>query len=158
MNIFSDITPILNERKKHTMIANRDGVDFETAEWCIPETPGKGLKIGDQFIKTDPVYESLKNNFDMKERCFQTTTMLYSTSIITDTTKQELYDLLFRYPISMTNDQGIISLYFTQIKPCWEQLRRKDDNIYYYDLVRCVNAPYIMVKYMGNGCINVGYE
>jgi hypothetical protein len=158
IQIFSDITPILEERTKNTLLANRDGVDGETAAWCIPETPNEGLKIGDQFIKTDPLYEELKVQYNMKLPYFQTTVMLYDTSIITENTKSDLYELLLKYPISVTNDQGIIALYFTQEKPHWKQLRRKNEDTYYYDYVRCAFANYIMVKSMDTNFLHIGYR
>ena len=37
--------------------------------------------------------------------------MLYDTNIITDDTYNNLLNLLMEYPISRTNDQGIIALY-----------------------------------------------
>ena len=156
MIIMSDITPILNEKKKNILLANRDGVDNETSDEM--ETPGEGLKIGDQFVKFEPFYSKLKNNFNMKEKCFQTTFMLYDTNIIENDTKDKLFKLLFEYPISKTNDQGIISLYFTQIKPSWEQIRRKNKDIYFYDYVRCVDEKYIMIKFDGNAYLNIGYN
>lgn len=42
MNIYNDINPILNERKENTLLANRDGHDFETIYG--------GLTLRDQFI------------------------------------------------------------------------------------------------------------
>jgi len=158
MIIMSDILPILNEKKRNTLLANRDGVDNETATTCIPETPGKGLKIGDQFVKTERLFELLKTNYNMKAEYFQTTCMLYDTNIIEDNTVSNLFDLLFEYPISVTNDQGIIALYFTQIKPVWQQLRRKNEDIYFYDYVRCVDEKYIMIKFDGNAYLNIGYN
>jgi hypothetical protein len=158
MHIFSDITPILNDRQKNKMVANRDGVDNETAAWTVPETPNEGLKIGDQFIKTDPVYEMFKLNYNTKAPYFQTTVMLFDTDIIDESTVSELYKLLFTYPISLTNDQGIISLYFTQEKPCWVQMRRKNENTYFYDYVRCVFKNYIMLKSMDSNFIHIGYN
>jgi len=158
VHIYSDISPILNERCKNSLLANRDGLDFETAAWCIPETPGEGLKIGDQFVKTNPIYESFKTTYDTKAPYFQTTIMLYDTNIITESTVKDLHDLLFSYPICITNDQGFIALYFTQLQPCWQQLRRRNETTYFYDYVRCVDHNYIMVKSTGNQYIKNGYK
>lgn len=158
MHIFSDIGPIIDERKPDKLIANRDGVDNETAAFCVPETPGEGLKIGDQFVKTEPGFTILRTNYNIKLPYFQTTMMIYDTNIINENTKSELYRLLFTYPFSITNDQAIIALYFTQEKPCWEQIRRKKGDLYYYDYVRCVNNRYIMVKSMDSNYMHIGYN
>jgi hypothetical protein len=157
VHIFSDVSPILNEKQQHTILANRDGLDGETAAWCVPETPGQGLKLGDQFTKTDPIYDRLSKQYNMKLPYFQSTVMLYHTEIITERTVSDLYDLLFTYPICITNDQAIIGLYFTQVKPSWVQLRRKNDETYFYDYVRCINEDYIMLKSLSGNFVNVGY-
>ena len=158
MTIYSDISPILNEKLANKLLANRDGVDNENAGWCVPITPGLGLKLGDQFTKTELLYKELEKNYILNKSYFQTTLMLFDTSIINNETFNNLYSLLQKYPISITNDQGIIALYFTQIKPCWEQLRRKNNTIYFYDYVRCINSKYIMVKNTSNNWLNVGYN
>jgi hypothetical protein len=157
IKFFSDITPILNEKEKNIIFANRDGIDKETAGWCIAETPNEGLKIGDQFVKTTPIYDVLKSNYNMRLPYFQTTVMLYDTNIIAEETKNDLYNLLFQYPICVTNDQPIVALYFTQIKPCWKQLRRKNEDTYFYDYVRCVDDKYIMLKSTDNRYLSIGY-
>jgi hypothetical protein len=157
MHIFSDVNPIIHERQRYSLVANRDGLDGETATFCIPETPGKGLKIGDQFIKSESKYADLQLHYNAKSPYFQTTMMIYDTSIINENTMSDLYRLLFYYPISITNDQGIIALYFTQDKPCWKQLTRKKNGYYYYDYVRCVNDKYIMIKSMDPSFMKVGY-
>lgn len=157
LSIFDNINPILNEKKQNTILANRDGVDNETCN-NNPVTPGKGLKIGDQFVKTTNIYNNLKSKFVMELPYFQTTVLLYDTNIINNNTFNDIYNLLLSYPISITNDQGIIALYFTQIKPCWEQLRRKNDTIYFYDYVRCIDDKYIMVKNTSNNWLHIGYN
>lgn len=85
--------------------------------------------------------------------------MLYDTNIINDNTFTDIYNLLLKYPISITNDQGIIALYFTQIYPCWQQIQRKiNDDLYTYDYVRCIEKKYIMVKSDSNKWLNTGYN
>ena len=159
MTINSDVNIILEQREKNKLIANRDGVDNEDGpKYMEPLTPGKGLKIGDQFVKNESEYQLLKTEFDIYADYFQTTTMLYSTKLIHETTVGDLFNLLMKYPISITNDQGIISLYFTQIKPSWKQLKRIHDNKILYDYVRCVNKEYVMVKNISNNWIGVGYN
>tara|TARA_Y100000389_G_C17468150_1_gene527662 strand:- start:3317 stop:4132 length:816 start_codon:yes stop_codon:yes gene_type:complete len=157
LSIFDNINPILNEKKQNTILANRDGVDNETCN-NNPVTPGKGLKIGDQFVKTTDIYNNLKSKFVMNLPYFQTTLLLYDTKIIDNNTFNDINNLLLLYPISVTNDQGIIALYFTQVKPCWEQLRRKNDITYFYDYVRCVDEKYIMVKNTSNNWLHIDYN
>ena len=52
-----------------------------------------------------------------------------------------------RYPISITNDQGIIALYFTNIKPLFKQIKTHNEILYFYDyLSRNKNNKYIILK------------
>ena len=39
----------------------------------------------------------------------------------------------------------------------WKQLKRKNDDIYFYDAVRCVNKPYIMTKKDTGRYKHIGY-
>ncbi len=159
IHIYHDISEILKLRKPNTLIANRDGVDNENAGWCKPISPGNGLKLGDQFVKSHNIYNKLQTTYDISESYFQTTIMLYDTNIINDNTFTDIYNLLLKYPISTTNDQGIIALYFTQIYPCWQQIQRKINNdLYTYDYVRCIEKKYIMVKNDSNRWLNTGYN
>ena len=67
--------------------------------------------------------------------------------MIEEDTYDKLYNLAVEYPISKTNEQGIMALYFTCIKPCWTQLRIKNENTHFYDFYsRNRNNKYIMLK------------
>ena len=93
------------------------------------------------------LFNELNNKYDLNIDYFQTTIMLYDTSIIHDNLKQNIYNLSLQYPISFTNDQGIIALYFTNIDKKWEQIQIQDDIQYYYDYMKRSNdKPYIMHK------------
>ncbi len=136
ITIFSDITSILNEATPNILLAHSDA--YPTYEW----------KLSIQFDQTQTdIFNKLKSQFNLEIDYFQTTIMLYDTNIIEYDTFHKLYDLMLQYPISNTNDQGIISLYFTCIKPFYKQLRIKNDNIYFYDyLSRDHSFHYIMLK------------
>jgi hypothetical protein len=53
--------------------------------------------------------------------------MIYDTSIIQNDTTYRLIELMKKYPISRTNDQAIMNLYFLN----WKGLEGKN-NIYEY--------------------------
>lgn len=78
------------------------------------------------------VFQSLKSHYDLSQFYFQTTFMIYDTSIIQEDTFSSLVSLAEKFPISLTNDQAIIALYYTQVKPCWEQIPIGDEEEYYY--------------------------
>lgn len=73
--------------------------------------------------------------------------MLYDTKIIEDETYDELLKLTYEYPICRTNEQGIIALYFTNIKPFFKQIKTNDETTYFYDYLRRNDYNnYIMLK------------
>lgn len=136
ITIFSDITPILYERKPNTLLAHSDA--YPTYKW----------KLHDQFCKYNKEYFtklSCKYNLDIDY--FQTTIMLYDTKIIEEKTYRKLIQIANQFPISRTNDQGIIALYFTNVCPVFEQLKTHNNHMYFYDyLSRNSQNKYIMLK------------
>jgi hypothetical protein len=80
---------------------------------------------------TDALTE-LKKTHDLSKLYPQTTFLMYDTNIIQDDTFSELLNISEQYPISLTNDQAIIALYYTQIKPFWKQIPIGDETMYYY--------------------------
>ena len=136
INIFSDILPIINEITENTLLAHSDA--YPTYKW----------KLHNQFDKNNINYfTKLNNTYNLNGDYFQTTIMLYDTKIIENDTYNNLLNLLIEYPISITNDQGIIALYFTNIKPLFKQIKIHNEFLYFYDyLSRNKNNKYIMLK------------
>lgn len=136
IHIFSDISPMLNLITENTLLAHSDAY------------PLYERKLHDQFDKENIEYfTKLNNTFKLNDDYFQTTIMLYDTKIIENNTCDDLLSLLIEYPISITNDQGIIALYFTNIKPLFKQIKTHNENLYFYDyLSRNKNNKYIMLK------------
>jgi hypothetical protein len=138
MTIFSDISPILNEITENTLLAHSDA--YPTYEW----------KLHCQFCKSNKeYYDKVNNTYNLDIDYFQTTMLLFDTKIIHENTFNDLLYLTYQYPISRTNEQGIIALYFTNIKPLFKQIKIYDDknNIYLYDFMsRNKNNKYIMLK------------
>jgi len=136
ITIFSDVSRIINEARENTLLAHSDA--YPTYEW----------KLHNQFDKNSIEYFSkLAAKYDLNIDYFQTTIMLYDTKIIEENTYTELLKLLIEYPISITNDQGLIALYFTNIKPYFKQIKTNDETSYFYDyLSRSDYHNYIMLK------------
>ncbi len=136
INIFSDVSPIINEFSENTLLAHSDA--YPNYEW----------KLHNQFDKNNIEYFSkLNNTYNLNNDYFQTTMMLYDTKIIKDDTYNNLLNLLIEYPISITNDQGIIALYFTNIQPLFKQIKTHNKFTHFYDyLSRNHNNKYIMLK------------
>jgi hypothetical protein len=129
--IYDNIEPILRTATPDTLLAHSDA--YPTYQW----------KLGCQFLGMD-----LNSDFDLNSDYFQSTIMLFDTSIIEDDTFQQLYELTEKYPVSTTNDQGILNLYFNCIKKKWKQIPMGNETTYFYDFnVRNDDKPYIMTKY-----------
>jgi hypothetical protein len=67
--------------------------------------------------------------------------MLFDTNIILDNTFNDLINLMNKYPISKTNEQAIMNLYFNAEKNVWKQIP-----LGYYDYMRRENYNYILTK------------
>ena len=136
ITIFSDISPIINEITENTLLAHSDA--YPTYDW----------KLKNQFDETNAEYfTKLNNTYNLNIDYFQTTIMLYDTSIIQTNTYDRLLQLSIEYPISKTNEQGIIALYFTTIYPLFKQIKTHNEFKYFYDyLSRNNNNKYIMLK------------
>lgn len=135
MIIYSDIHPIIDTKKTDKLLAHSDA--FPYYPW----------NLGDQFNKNQIwYYDKLRNNFNLDIDYFQTTLMLFDTNIIKENTFNELYNLALEYPISNTNDQGILALYFTNIVPVWEQIPMGNEKTFFYDFGKRKKGKYIMTK------------
>ena len=136
MTIFSDISPIINEVTENTLLAHSDA--YPNYEW----------KLHIQFDKTNTdFFTKLNNTYNLNIDYFQTAMMLYDTKIIQNNTYDNLLKLSIEYPISRTNEQGIMALYFTNIQPLFKQINIHNEHIYFYDyLSRNKNNKYIMLK------------
>jgi hypothetical protein len=137
MEIYSDIHPILATKKPGTLVAHSDA--YPSFNW----------KLRDQFTKgIGDYYDQLAARFNLDLDYFQTTIMIFDTSLIETNTFDNLYNLTLQYPISHNNDQGIIALYFTTIVPAWQQIPLKNGETYLYDFMkRGRPGPFIMIKY-----------
>lgn len=136
ITIFTDILPLLNEVADNTLLAHSDA--YPSYQW----------KLKDQFDKTNEEYFSkLNSRYNLEVDYFQTTIMLYDTKIIKEDTYNNIFNLLLEYPISITNEQGIIALYFTNIERLFTQIKTHNQYTYFYDyLARNNTNNYIMLK------------
>tara|TARA_Y200000002_G_scaffold349835_1_gene326746 strand:+ start:4745 stop:5704 length:960 start_codon:yes stop_codon:yes gene_type:complete len=135
LTIFNDINPMLNVRRKNKLLAHSDNY------------PKYSLFLDCQFDTFKEQFQKLRETYCLNVNYPQTTIMLFDTNLIEENMSSKLLDLTYKYPISITNDQGIIALYFTCINPCFEQIPLKNNDTYFYDyFLRDYGQPYIMVK------------
>ena len=126
MHIHHDINQILQELPKEKLYARADG---------YPEYKNK---LSSQFDLSINEFSNIKNKYDLEiDYYFQTGILFYDTSIIQDDTKLNILSLVEEFPISITNEQGIMNLYFIFEKNQYEELPTKigDYLTYYYWLV-----------------------
>jgi hypothetical protein len=140
MKIFNDITPMINTIKEGILLAHSDSY------------PTYKRKLIDQFDMTiNPIANKLLKRFGKGVLIdyFQTGILLFDSKIIEENTIEELINLAEEFPITKTNEQGIMALYFTNIKPIWKQIPLEDKVTKYYDFCRRRNPyrkPYIIYK------------
>lgn len=136
ITIFSDVLPILNEYQENMLLAHSDA--YPTYVW----------KLHTQFIQDNlGFFDELVRKYDLSIDYFQTTMILFDTKIIDDDTVSNLIKLAEQHPVGITNDQAYISLYFTNVKPRWSQIRTCDESTFFYDyLSRESSNKYIMLK------------
>lgn len=138
MKILSDIKPIMDQMTKNTLLAHSDAYPYY--QW----------KLYNQFdtFSFKNIYNHLSNTYNLNIDYFQTGILLYDTNIIEDNTFNDLMELSNKYPISKTNEQAIMNLYFNCTKKIWKQLPLKNSNTNFYDF--CCRNPlytkYIIVK------------
>ena len=111
MSIHHDINDLLRIKPKGSLFANRDYDD--NSSW----------NLSNQFEKTLIGYKDLEEAFDLSiKNYFQTGILYYDTEIIDRQTKDDIINLVKKFPYSRTNEQGIMNLYFIFIKKLYEQL------------------------------------
>jgi len=136
-HIFGNIQPIINVRKEGKFLAHSDA--YPIYEW----------RLSNQFDQTNSLFQIINQKFDMNVDYPQTTIMLFDTKIIKDQTVKDLLALTNKWNFSITNDQGIIALYYTNIEPFWEQISVGDEKTWFYDFMSRdskKDKPHIILK------------
>lgn len=127
MNIHFDINILLKDLPKNSFQARADSY------------PNYDRKLDTQFDKTNLIYEDLRSNYDLSVNdYFQTGVVYYDTTIINENTKAEIIKLVERFPISITNEQGILNLYFYLEKKLYKELPTDIDGYlsYFYWMIK----------------------
>ncbi len=127
--IHHDITPLLELKPKY-LLAKCDGYpDYERT-------------LNTQFDNSQVEFKELSELYNLdSNKYFQTGLLYYNTEIINIDTFNEIKNLAERYPISLTNEQGILNLYFHSQNDIFEELPEYLDNkiIYYYWMIKDVD-------------------
>jgi len=104
-------------------------------------------KLQSQFDENHPKNFDLSKKYDLETKFyFQTGVMYFDTNLISKNTINEIIGLVEEYPITKTNEQGILNLYFMYEKGIFEELLLEIDDflVYYYWIVK--NKKIIITK------------
>lgn len=111
MTIHHNINHILKVKPENKIFARSDS---------YPEFKNN---LSSQFDKTKKQYNVLKNEYDLsKNNYFQTGILYFDTNIITKKSIEQIINLIEKYPITLTNEQGILNLYVEKYKIKVEEL------------------------------------
>lgn len=102
MHIFDDINIFFTISRPGTLLAHCD------------DYPDFSNRLVNQFdTKAYPsAFCELAKNYNLETQTYQTTALVFQTDLIHDTTVNDILDLAKKYPISRTNEQGIMNIYF----------------------------------------------
>ncbi len=121
MTIHKNMNSLFKLKPINKIFANEDSSSHE--EWTL----------GGQFDNTNPIYKDLDGNYDLKiKNYFQSGILYFDTNIIEISTKSNILELVTKYPISKTNEQGILNIYFLYIKKLYEVMPQKVDGLTTY--------------------------
>jgi hypothetical protein len=137
MKIIQDINIFFTCIKPNSMLAHCDG--YPEYQWTL----------GDKFDKHSrpEVYAELEKQFCLTTMNYQSTILLFHTDTIQSDTVEKIVQLANKYPISLTNEQGIINLYFLDIL---SQVPLFRENRFLYDFCERFGihgSRYTMLKY-----------
>jgi len=143
IQIYNPIEPfweILTEYSNESLIAHSDTY------------PDPNYNYMGQFkTKSYPdIFQQLSQEIDLSGDHFQSTILLFHSDIIHDETKNDLIFYANKYPISRTNEQAIMNIYFNGIHSLWKPLPPIWKKKYTYDFMNRGELrleDYIMTKY-----------
>jgi len=121
LKIHYDISPFFKILPDNCLYAKADGY------------PDYKRQLINQFDLSNFQLEKLTSNFDIySKKYFQSGLMYFDTRIIQPNTIKEILQLVDEYPISITNEQGILNLYFQRINKYVELPEYVEGNLLYY--------------------------
>lgn len=135
MNIHFKLEKILNIKTENKFLARADSY------------PSYDRKLATQFDTTNKLYSVLSNQYDLNiSNYFQTGVMYFDTEIITANTKKDILQIVEKFPISTTNEQGILNLYFIFHLNKYEELPPKVNEFTTYFYWKEDNKKTIITK------------
>lgn len=126
MNIHHDLNELFKIKPIKKLFARNDSYpDFKN-------------KLSTQFDNTQHLYKEFEKEFNLNtNNYFQTGILYFDTNIISENLFSKIIDLVEKYPISVTNEQGILNIYFKYVNDFYQELPLMvgKKKTYYYWLV-----------------------
>lgn len=109
--------------------------------------PNYDRELKTQFDQTHPLYKELEKKYDLNVNdYFQTGVMYFDTKIINHQTKNQIINLVNKYPITKSNEQGILNLYLYLEKKIYKELPSKIDGYTTYFYWKLADEEIIITK------------
>ena len=127
LTIHKNINGLMKIDVKDSFLAKADGY------------PDYSRLLISQFDKTQPEIKQLGREFNINaNNYFQTGLMFFDTSIIYKDMILDILKIAKEFPISITNEQGILNLYFQKRGRVYKELPEYlgNDIIYYYWMIK----------------------
>jgi len=127
LTIHKNLNDLLNVSVRDSFLAKADGY------------PEYDRLLISQFDKTQPEIKKMERTFNLNaNNYFQTGLMYFDTSIIYKDMIDDILKIAKEFPISITNEQGILNLYFQNRNEVYTELPEYlgDDIIYYYWMIK----------------------
>jgi len=134
MKINFDINPFFDLIEDNKLIASYDG-DEDLKR-----------KLKSQFDESHKEFANLSNEYDLETyEYFQSGLLLFNTSIINRSIVEDITKLINRYPLSITNEQGYLNIYFLYKNPIFVPLQNFKNKLF-YTFWHHENNRYIITK------------
>lgn len=125
MRVCSNVNSILSIDYKDQFIAPDDSTPGDNGNRLKVQFDLEANKITTQLLHYELGKEWLEQKY------FINCIFMFDTNLITDTTLDELKMLMYKYPISLCNEMGIMNLYFNVKHKVWTALPEKIDGYLY---------------------------
>ena len=114
MHIHHELNGIFSINNRNTFMARADAY------------PKYDRPLSSQFDLTQNLSELLLKTYDLSiVDYFQTGVMFFDTGILEESTKKDILKLVDKYPLSTTNEQGILNIYFIFHRKIYKELPEK---------------------------------
>ena len=134
MNIHYDVNKILDIIPKNCFMARADAY------------PDYDRELKSQFDQTHSLFDKLEENYKLEVQNIFRQVMYFDTNIIEKNTKNEIINLVKKYPISISNEQAILNLYLPPDKKIYKELPPEIDDFITYFYWKIENKKIIITK------------